>query len=74
VPSSTSSSLNSRSRIWDPLKSFLDVHIQRSSTSFFLSHEQYAEDLLDRAGMADYKLALTVTTHVTETLIKVINK
>jgi hypothetical protein len=41
------------------LKSFLGVEIRRSSTGFFLSQEKYAEDLLDRAGMSDYRPALT---------------
>jgi hypothetical protein len=42
-----------------PLKSFLGVQIQRSSTGFFLSQEHYTKDLIDRAGMAGYKPALT---------------
>jgi hypothetical protein len=43
-----------------PLKPFLAVQIQCSSTGFFHSQEQYAEDLLDRAGMGDCKLAPTL--------------
>jgi hypothetical protein len=41
------------------LKSFLGVAIRHSHTGFFLSHENYAEDIFERAGMSDCKPILT---------------
>jgi hypothetical protein len=38
---------------------FLVVGIRRSSTDFFLSQDKYVEDLLERAGMVNSKVALT---------------
>jgi hypothetical protein len=42
-----------------PLHFFLGVDVQRSSSGFFLSQSQYAEDVLERAGMANCKLLPT---------------
>lgn len=39
---------------------FLSIQVRRSSTGFFLSLEQYAEDLLERASMANCTPASTL--------------
>jgi hypothetical protein len=33
---------------------FLGINVQRNSRGLFLSQQQYALELLDRAGMLDY--------------------
>lgn len=42
-----------------PLQHFLGVSVQTSPTGLFLSQEQYAYDLLDRANMLDCKACAT---------------
>lgn len=42
-----------------PLHYFLGIHVTRSPTGFFLSQHKYAEDLLERACMANCKPAGT---------------
>lgn len=34
---------------------FLGIHVQRNASGFFLQQQQYALDLLERAGMTDYR-------------------
>ena len=47
-----------------PLHHFLGVTVQRPDDSLFLSQRQYMLDILDRAGMRDYKPCSThVDTH-----------
>ncbi|XP_066323653.1 uncharacterized mitochondrial protein AtMg00810-like [Miscanthus floridulus] len=47
-----------------PLHHFLDVTIERRDDSLFLSQRQYILDILDRAGMRDYKPCSTpMDTH-----------
>jgi hypothetical protein len=43
-----------------PLRSFLGVDITRTSSGFFLSQAAYAEEILDRAGMANCKAVSTL--------------
>ncbi|XP_021321820.1 uncharacterized protein LOC110437640 [Sorghum bicolor] len=38
-----------------PVRHFLGINVQRTAAGFFLSQSSYAEDLLERAGMADCK-------------------
>jgi hypothetical protein len=38
-----------------PVQYFLGIHVRRTSEGFFLSQSQYAEELLDRAGMQNCK-------------------
>ena len=38
---------------------FLGIQVRRTASGFFLSQEQYADDILDRAGMLDCKPAST---------------
>jgi hypothetical protein len=42
-----------------PVHHFLGINVRRTSTGFFLSQAQYAEELLDRAGMAICKAVPT---------------
>jgi hypothetical protein len=42
-----------------PVHFFLGIQVKRSTTGFFLSQEQYADDILDRASMSDCKHATT---------------
>ncbi|XP_039789917.1 uncharacterized mitochondrial protein AtMg00810-like [Panicum virgatum] len=42
-----------------PVHFFLGIRVQRTASGFFLSQEQYTDDVLDRAGMSDCKLAST---------------
>lgn len=38
---------------------FLGIDVQRTADGFYLSQHQYAEDILERAGMANYKPVTT---------------
>ena len=38
-----------------PVHHFLGITVHRDDAGFFLSQSQYAEDLLERAGMANCK-------------------
>jgi hypothetical protein len=38
-----------------PLRHFLDVSVEQRSDDPFLHQHQYARDILERAGMSDYK-------------------
>jgi len=42
-----------------PVHFFLGIQVRRTATGFFLSQAQYAEDVLDRAGMANCTPAST---------------
>jgi hypothetical protein len=42
-----------------PLRFFLGVQVRRDAQGFLLSQEQYTEDILERAGMANCKPAAT---------------
>ena len=42
-----------------PLHFFLGIHVRCTETGFFLSQAQYADSVLDRAGMSDGKPAST---------------
>jgi hypothetical protein len=42
-----------------PVHFFLGIQVQRTADGFFLSQEQYADDVLHRAGMTDCKPAST---------------
>lgn len=42
-----------------PVHFFLGIQVRRSADVFVLSQEQYAVDVLDRAGMMDCKPAST---------------
>lgn len=42
-----------------PVHFFLGIQVRRTADGFFLSQEQYADEVLDRAGMADCKTAPT---------------
>lgn len=42
-----------------PLKFFLGVQVTHTAQGFFLSQEQYTEDVIDRAGMANCKSTIT---------------
>jgi hypothetical protein len=42
-----------------PVHFFLGIQVRRTADGFFLSQEQYAGDVLDRAGLADCKPAPT---------------
>jgi hypothetical protein len=42
-----------------PLSYFLGIQVRRTSQGFFLHQQQYAEDILDRAGMLNCKPACT---------------
>jgi hypothetical protein len=42
-----------------PLSYFLGIQVRRTSKGFFLHQQQYAEDILDRAGMLNCKSACT---------------
>jgi len=42
-----------------PLHFFLGIQVRRTDTGFLLSQEQYAADILERAGMRDCKPAAT---------------
>jgi hypothetical protein len=42
-----------------PVHHFLGINVRRNSTGFFLSQAQYAEELLERAGMANCKAVPT---------------
>lgn len=42
-----------------PLHYFLGIQVHRSEAGFFLNQSKYAEDILDRAGMANCKPAST---------------
>jgi hypothetical protein len=42
-----------------PVRHFLGINVRRNHAGFFLSQEQYAEELLDRAGMANCNTAPT---------------
>ena len=42
-----------------PVHFFLGIQVKRSTAGFFLSQEQYADDILDRAGISDCKPATT---------------
>lgn len=44
-----------------PLKYFLGIGVQHNSEGFLLSQTQYTEDLLERAGMANYNPITTPT-------------
>jgi hypothetical protein len=62
------------------LRYFLEIEISIFD-GFFLSQEKYIQDVLDRASLTNHrttetpmKLNVHVTLHVTETLIKIINK
>jgi hypothetical protein len=62
------------------LRYFLEIEIS-TFDGFFLSQEKYIQDVLDRASLTNHrttetpmKLNVHVTLHVTETLIKIINK
>jgi hypothetical protein len=49
--------------LW-PLRHFLGVSVQHRVDGLFLTHRQFALDILERAGMVDYKLVSTpVDTH-----------
>ena len=41
------------------LRFFLGIDVKRTKDGFYLSQEWYAEDILNRAGMTNYKLAST---------------
>ncbi|CAN6343044.1 unnamed protein product [Urochloa humidicola] len=43
----------------NPVHFFLGIQVHRSTTRFFLSQEQYADEILDRAGMSACKPAAT---------------
>jgi hypothetical protein len=46
-----------------PLHHFLGVSVEQRSNSLFLHQRQYARDILERAGMSDYKpCSMTVDT------------
>ena len=42
-----------------PLQFFLGIDVQRDDGGFFLSQEKYAKEILERAGMSNYKAART---------------
>lgn len=42
-----------------PLHHFLGMHVQHASSGLFLSQKHYILEILDRAGMADYKPCTT---------------
>jgi hypothetical protein len=42
-----------------PLRFFLGVQVRRDDSGFFLTQDQYAEEILERAGMANCKAAIT---------------
>jgi hypothetical protein len=42
-----------------PMRHFLGIHVRRDSAGIFLSQSQYAEELLERAGMANCKPVAT---------------
>lgn len=42
-----------------PVHHFLGIGVRRNRTGFFLSQGQYAEDLLERAGMTNWKPVAT---------------
>jgi hypothetical protein len=44
--------------LW-PLRHFLGVFVQHRVDGLFLTHRQFALDILERAGMVDYKLVST---------------
>jgi hypothetical protein len=41
------------------LRFFLGIAVKRDAHGFYLSQQQYAEDILERAGMSSYKSATT---------------
>jgi hypothetical protein len=49
----------------DPLYHFLSVSVEQRSDDLFLHQRKYAREILERAGMSDYKPCSTpVDTHV----------
>jgi hypothetical protein len=43
----------------EPLHHFLGVSVQHQAKGLFLTQRQFALNILERAGMVDYKLVLT---------------
>jgi hypothetical protein len=44
----------------DPFHHFLSISVEQQSDGFFLHQRQYAQDILERAGMSDCKTCFTL--------------